>query len=164
MWLGDFVKIKKSVFDRLSSDSYGFMEGVQPTLTVNQLRDLVARDLECLLNSRGRVKYVDQRAYPHASGSVLNFGVRDFSGCLLSSHRDRMAISEDIRQAIQAYEPRLRQVFVDFSIEKVSIGALAFTIRALLVIKEEREMVNFDAVLHPAAAKYQIKNARAVAG
>jgi type VI secretion system protein ImpF len=152
--------IRRSVFDRLLNESSPGVDGVLPTQTVQQLRDVVARDLEWLLNSRVGMAATDLVVGPNVAKSVFFFGVQDFSGSLLSSHKDRECISENISRAIRVYEPRLQQVAVDFSGDIGAIGALSFTIRALLIVREERDVVSFDAVLHPAASKYQVTHSR----
>jgi type VI secretion system protein ImpF len=148
------------VFDRLFSDSRSHLDGLLPTQTIEQLRDAVARDLEWLMNSRSALGMNDRVFGQLVSRSVLLFGVDDFSGLLMSSNQDRQKIARSLASAIETHEPRLRQVTIDFKDTQASVGALGFTIRAMLVVTANREAVSFDAVLQPAVSKYQVTHSQ----
>lgn len=154
------VRIRRSLFDRLLDVPGNMPEGLMQTCSVEQLRDAVARDLEGLLNTRTALDFDETALGAHVSRSVVCFGVRDFVGRVLSSSEDRRHIARSLSHAIETHEPRLQQVNVDFRREQASMGALAFTIRAVLVVRPTREMVSFDAVLHPASSSYRVTQAR----
>ena len=126
------VRIRRSVFDRLLDNNPDMPEGLMQTCTVEQLRDAVARDLESLLNSR----------------AAINFDA------------DRRHISRSLSHAIETHEPRLQAVSVQFHDEQTSQSSLAFTIRAMLVVRPTRETVSFDAVLQPSLSSYRVMQAR----
>ena len=46
------MRIRRSLFDRLLGAHQDVPEGVMPTYSLDQLRNAVAADLECLLNTR----------------------------------------------------------------------------------------------------------------
>jgi type VI secretion system protein ImpF len=156
--MAQLIRVRKSVFDRLLMDASP-QDGVLPVQSVEQLRDTVARDLEWLLNSRVGLLSAGQVFGEHVGRSIVGFGVSDFSNCLMSSYADREYISGSIASSIEAHEPRLRNVRVEFRDMAVSGGALSFVIRAVLVLSEAKELVNFDAVLQPSASKYKVTRA-----
>lgn len=116
----------------------------------------VARDLEALLNSRATIAGDDFDQYPESRRSILNYGLIDFGSFSRSSSVDRDHICRAIAGAIGAHEPRLREVSVSVEQASDGIGALRFTIRALLVMRPSAEPVNFDAVLMPSTQSYRV--------
>lgn len=94
------------LFDRLAAG------GETQSPGKNVLRDSVARDLGRLLNTRSRLTF---EAFGATDGSVIDYGVPDFSERSLRSGDDRDAIAAAIRHAIQLFEPRLKDVTVSFA-------------------------------------------------
>ena len=94
------------LFDRLAAG------GETQSPGKNVLRDSVARDLGRLLNTRSRLTF---EAFGATDGSVIDYGVPDFSERSLRSGGDRDAIAAAIRHAIQLFEPRLTNVTVSFA-------------------------------------------------
>lgn len=157
------LRIRRGLFDRLLATDPDAPEGLIQTCSVEQLRDTVARDLERLLNARSALlsSQADASALGgHAQSSVLCFGVPDFAGRVLASSEDQRFIASSLARAIEAHEPRLKQVAVDFRQDDSSGRSLQFTIRATLVVKPARESVSFDAVLMPSMSRYQVTQAR----
>lgn len=72
------------------------------------LRATVRRELAWLLNTTNLAAVVDLAPYPHIQTSVLNYGVADLSGKSLTR---RLVIqrARDIRDAIRAFEPRIKE-------------------------------------------------------
>jgi type VI secretion system protein ImpF len=75
------------------------------------LRDSVARELSRLLNTRSRL---GSEAFHQADGTVMDYGVPDFSSRSLQSAEDREAIAALVLRAITLYEPRLANATVRF--------------------------------------------------
>jgi type VI secretion system protein ImpF len=94
------------LFDRLAAGSETQLPGTQV------LRESVARDLGRLLNTRSRLTF---DAFHAAEGSVIDYGVPDFSAHSLRSGSDRDAIAAAIQRAIALFEPRLTNVSVSFA-------------------------------------------------
>lgn len=130
------------------------------TCSIEQMRDAVARDLECLLNARSPLDFDAEDLGSHTSRSVLCFGVRDFVGRVMTNSEDRRHISRSLAHAIETHEPRLKQVRVEFHDSQRAQGSLGFTVRAVLVIRPARESVSFDAVLQPSLSRYRVTQAR----
>lgn len=157
------LRIRRGLFDRLLATDPDAPEGLIQTCSVEQLRDTVARDLERLLNARSALLSTDPQwatLGPQARASVMCFGVPDFAGRVLASSEDQRFIANGLARAIEAHEPRLRQVSVDFRQDDAPGRALQFTIRATLVVRPARESVSFDAVLMPSMSRYQVTQAR----
>lgn len=157
------LRIRRGLFDRLLATDPDAPEGLIQTCSVEQLRDTVARDLERLLNARSALLSTQADAAflgGRALSSVLCFGVPDFAGRVLASSEDQRFIASSLAKAIEAHEPRLRQVAVEFRQGDASGRTLQFTIRATLVVRPARENVSFDAVLMPSMSRYQVTQAR----
>lgn len=75
-------------------------------INLNRLRDIVRRDLAWLLNSNNQDSIIDANDFPHATHSVVNYGVRDTSGVFTNENRAE-EIRKSIEQAITRFEPRI---------------------------------------------------------
>ena len=132
-------------------------------MSIEDLKDSVARDLEALLNTRTVIPEDLLKRYPECSGSIVTYGLNDFAGRSLSSHDDRAYICTCLEKAIARHEPRLRNVRASLEIREDAINRLNFAITALLVVSSSQEAVNFDAVLQPSSLHYTISKARRAA-
>ncbi len=123
-------------------------------LTLDQVKDLLARDLEALLNTRAVPRWLDE--HPRAFASVLNYGLPDFADMCLASSEDREAICASLRATIEAHEPRLAGVSATLEPSGGGINRLHFVIQARLRVGAGGETVNFNAVLQPSSLRYSI--------
>jgi type VI secretion system protein ImpF len=141
------------LLDRLMDETG---QGTAARHSVEQLKDLVARDIEALLNTRiaSPDRAFDQ--YPHVRASVLNFGLADFAAMCLTSSEDRAAICASIKAAIEAHEPRLAEVSASLEAEGGGVNRVHFVIHARLRVGPDAETVNFNAVLQPSSLRYSI--------
>ena len=111
-------------------------------LSLEQLKDSVARDLEALLNTRVVFDEVSVKAFPFAARSVAGFGLADFAALSLANVYDRQRICASIEGAISAHEPRLREVRVALELHKKTVNALYFSINAVLFVRPAQEPRN----------------------
>ncbi len=125
-------------------------------MTLEQLKDSVARDLEDLLNTRCALSDELLEAFPECASSIVNYGLIDFAGMCLSSSEDRARICAALKTAIEHHEPRLRNVQAWLERENGSINRVSFAISATLAGLPVTESVNFDAVLQPSSLHYSI--------
>jgi type VI secretion system protein ImpF len=132
-------------------------------MTLEELKDSVARDLEALLNTRTVIPEGLLKRYPECSRSIITYGLNDFAGRSLSSPDDRAYICMCLEKAIARHEPRLRNVKASLEIREDAINRLNFAITALMVVSSSQEPVNFDAVLQPSSLHYTISKARRLA-
>lgn len=123
-------------------------------MTLDQVKDLIARDLEALLNTRAMPRWFD--AHSRARGSVLNYGLADFAGMCLTSSEDREAVCASLKVAIETHEPRLTEVSATLEPSGGSVNRLHIVINARLLVGATGESVNFNAVLQPSSLRYSI--------
>ena len=143
---------RTTLFDRLLPETEKNYQGI----SLQQLRESVASDLEDLLNSR-MAKLNDLiDDFPLAKQSILQFGIIDFVGLSTANPTDRDKICQSIEQSIAAHEPRLRQIKVEMLLDGHNMGALCLSIQAYLNIYPLFEPVIFDALLKPITQQYVI--------
>ncbi|PHV16580.1 type VI secretion system baseplate subunit TssE [Janthinobacterium sp. BJB1] len=147
------------LFDRLM----GAAGGAAARLSLEQLKDAVARDLEALLNTRVALPPGALDAYPECAASIVNYGLIDFAGMCLSSSDDRARICAALKAAIERHEPRLRNVRARLEREAGAINRVGFVISGTLAVQAGGETVNFDAVLQPSSLRYSINRKGAAA-
>jgi len=129
-------------------------------LSLEQIKDHVARDLEALLNTRAALPPQDFDDYPRARASILNYGLVDFAGFCLTSDEDRAAICASLKAAIETHEPRLKDVSASLEAVAGSVNRLSFVIHARLALHGAGDTVNFSAVLQPSSLHYAIKKGK----
>jgi len=143
---------RTTLFNRLLPETEKNYQGI----SLQQLRESVASDLEDLLNSR-MAKLNDLiDDFPLAKQSILQFGIIDFVGLSTANPTDRDKICQSIEQSIAAHEPRLRQIKVEMLLDGHNRGALCLSIQAYLNIYPLFEPVVFDALLKPITQQYVI--------
>lgn len=154
---------KPGLLDRLMDERPEAGTGAAgASFTAEQFKDSVARDLEALLNTRLAFDPAILNAYPEARGSLLHYGLADFAAYCLSSALDRAAVCTSIQDAIEAHEPRLRDVTATLDTAPGSVNRLNFIIHARLASPSASEPVHFNAVLQPSSLHYAVRrNARA---
>ena len=128
-------------------------------LSVEDMKDAVARDLEALLNTRAVLQEDFLSAYPECADSIVSYGMQDFAELSLSSPSDRAYICQCIEKAIACHEPRLRNVKASLEMRHGAVNRLDFSITGVLVASASQESVNFDAVLQPSTLSYSISKA-----
>lgn len=149
------------IFDKLFDDaSEGLSPSVLRQMSIEEMKAVVARDLEALLNTRIMLDDEQLKAFPECERSVATYGLNDFAGLSLVSHYDRVYICKSLQNAIARHETRLRQVAVQLvGADKASNSALCFGISALLILPNMQEPVSFDAMLHPGTLQYSVTKA-----
>lgn len=159
------AKYSPTLLDRLSDDAPREPAERHPLrlLTVEELKESVARDLEALLNSRWACNEDAFRRYPETLRSAASYGMSDFVGLSLANPADRNHICRSLERAIAIHERRLRQVRVALELESGSVNRLRFAINALLVVHPSAEPVFFDALLQPSTLQYSVSKARRLA-
>ena len=101
-------------------------------IDMRQLRDIIRRDLSWLMNTSNAGHLVDAETHPHASASVLNFGLNEVSGQFSTEERVRR-IRASITRAIETFEPRLKHGTLEVvarPVTKSGEAILVFDIRA----------------------------------
>ncbi|MEW8682388.1 MAG: type VI secretion system baseplate subunit TssE [Candidatus Thiodiazotropha endolucinida] len=101
-------QLQPSLLDRLTDDEPGKTRESQDKriISMRRLRQMVMRDLAWLLNTTNLSTTEDLTAYPEVEHSVLNYGLTELSGHLVT-RMDLARLERLVRQAIQDYEPRI---------------------------------------------------------
>ena len=143
---------RSTLFDRILPENEQNYQGI----SLQELRESIASDLEDLLNSRmAKLDHVIDD-FPLVKHSILQFGIIDFLGLSTANPMDRDKICQSIQQSIAAQEPRLRQIKVEMLLDDHNMGALCLSIHAYLNIYPLFEPVVFDALLKPTTQQYVI--------
>lgn len=147
----------------LTGNKHTFSNDIVTRLSMEELKDSVARDLEALLNTRKVIADDLFRLYPECSKSIVTYGLNDFAGLSLASTDDRAYICRSLEKTIARHEPRLQNVQASLEVQEGSINKLNFAISAFLVVHPAQEPVSFDAVLQPSSLHYSISKTRRTA-
>lgn len=101
-------RLQPSLLDRLTDKARDTQSESRDrrTLSMNQLRQAVLRDLAWLLNTGHLETIEDLDAYPFVKDSVLNFGLPDISGVSAAS-ADTASLEKAVKEAIVKFEPRI---------------------------------------------------------
>lgn len=144
---------RSTLFERLlpADDQY-----TAQGLSIQELRQSIAHDLEDLLNNRMTHLNQTEEHYPGVKNSILQFGIIDFVGLSTANPTDRDKICRSIEQSISAHEPRLKQVKVEMLLNENNMSSLYLSISAYLNISPLYEVVMFDALLKPTTQQYVI--------
>lgn len=131
------------LFDRLASAPSAHARDAHLE-TMASLQDSIGRELRQLFNTRSPLSVAD---YAQGSGTVLEYGIPDFSALSAQNTADLQQLAAALRLAVQRYEPRLSDVSVQVSatpnrheVALVRIGAQA---RAGLALRR----VDFEMLL-----------------
>lgn len=131
------------LFDRLASAPSEHARAAHLE-TMESLQDSIGRELRRLFNTRSPLSAAE---YAQGNGTVLEYGIPDFSALSAQNAADLQQLSATLRQAVQRYEPRLSDVTVQVSatpnrheVALVRIGAQA---RAGLALRR----VDFEMLL-----------------
>ncbi len=149
------------LFDRLMDVPVrGATSGTVAQMSMEDLKDAVARDLEALLNTRTVIDEPLMKLFPECATSLVTYGLPDFAGLSLSSHDDRAHICACLVLAIERHEPRLKEVSASLDVREDAINSITFSISATLTLSADQEAVSFDANLQPSSLHYTISKAR----
>lgn len=102
-------RLQPSLLDRLTDHAPNQKRETyeQQSLTMQQLRQAVLRDLGWLLNTTNLEAVTDISGFPGAIKSTLNYGIPGFAGMIEGNmHTD--SLEQKLAEAIIAYEPRIR--------------------------------------------------------
>lgn len=145
----DQRRVRASVLDRLIDEEPGGQPERPPfrAQTRAEYGRSIQRDLYWLLNTRNTAR-VHGEAAPEGR-SVLEFGLPDFTHYGPGSWDDRQRLARQIRETIDAFEPRLKVRRVMVEPMEGQHRALVAYIEALLLGDAVPEPVSFRLVLNP---------------
>ena len=149
------IRITPSVLDRLLDD--GTVEPLGESHRVGELKRVVGRDLEALLNTRREVLDEIPGEFAETGHSLLVYGLPDFSALNLASTQDRNQVRRTLEEVIATFEPRLERVRVSMEEPRPFDRGLHFRIDAVLRVEPAPEPVTFDAVLQLTTQQYAVE-------
>lgn len=146
-----------SILDRLLDDEpkNSTDSGDAKRVNIFLFKAALARDLECLLNSRCIDIDALIEQYPLAKNSVIGYGIQDLSSLSLLDPEHRALLRDQIRKTIERFEPRLNRIRVTLETTQDSERKLRFRVDAILRIHPARPPVSFDAWLHLSSSQYK---------
>jgi type VI secretion system protein ImpF len=115
-----------TIFDRLTNHSAAGLPALtigRSELNLTSLKESIINNLSGLLNTTHLEASRDLSRWKHIQSSVLNYGVPEINGALLSSV-DAVEIERRMKQAIARFEPRLirESVGVQIIADKSKMG------------------------------------------
>lgn len=125
---------------------------------IRQKKEQLQRDLQNLLNTRWLCVEVPDE-FDELATSLVRYGIPDFTGANAASVRNREDFLDLIRESIERFEPRLRNVhleLMDPGDEPVS-RELRFYIYAVFVTDVDSEEVEFISTMEPASGTFSVK-------
>ena len=144
------------IFDRLVDLAPGSPRDDKQHRTLDRhgLHDSVRRELLRLLNTRlnSPTEPTDGR-----ERTVLDYGIPDFSPMSAVNAEDRAQMAGVIERAIEAFEPRLTGVRVEFQAVPGNDRAVTGWIEASLLVGEVPEPVSFRTVFHSEAVEVEVE-------
>ncbi|GAA0358886.1 type VI secretion system baseplate subunit TssE [Bowmanella denitrificans] len=99
-------------------------------INARKLREVVIRDLAWLLNTVNLDAVMDLTDFPNVSKSVVNFGVPELTGSIISQ-LDAASLEKKLQRIILCYEPRILPNTLKIKVKKtdqMSRNALRFEI------------------------------------
>lgn len=154
--------LEPSLLEKLFDDApkSASAANVFKSVSLEQYKESIARDLEGLLNARAAFTEEGLVSFPECKQSLMTYGMTDFSSMSLANAYDRAAICRSLEQAVARHESRLRNVSVKLEVGSQFGGGLHFTIHAVLDLEPAREPVSFDAMLQPSTLQYSVSRMR----
>ena len=149
------VEVRAPLFERLVDLDPRSQREVRPKRTLDRagLKASVRRELLRLFNSRCPLP---ARLLADREKTVIDYGIPDFSTFFPRNHDDRVRLAAALRRAVEAFEPRLRQVSVTLEPSADHL-ALSGRIEGVLVVDEVAEPVSFPTVFQSESGEVEIR-------
>ncbi|HEY0928785.1 MAG TPA: type VI secretion system baseplate subunit TssE [Gemmatimonas sp.] len=141
--------VQPSLLDRLIDESP--LDGADAPKTHEEsarlFRISVQRDVELLLNTRRSIVPVDSM-FREVRHSVHEFGLPDTTGISPGTPEGRQRLTDDVRDTILRFEPRLANVVVKLGeSDRIKTPQVRFVVSATLRMDPTPEQIVFDTVL-----------------
>jgi type VI secretion system protein ImpF len=154
----DKINVKASVLDRLVDyePAISHESAQHRILNIRQIKTLVIRDLENLLNTRRQISHVSI-SYRQVHNSVFMYGLDDFTAENPKNPSVRRKLRQDVEKAIAKFEPRLKNVTVRLEDDIEKGRNLRFRINGVLIVEPEIEPVALDTYFDTNRGEYVIQ-------
>ena len=149
-----------TLFDRLRDDHPHQLTDVaeKRLCSLSDYKAGIVRDLEILVNTRQCLINLDSIQYPCLSGSLLEYGMPDFTTRGVLNPEDRQLVQAQLERAITIGDGRFKEVRVRLLEQKIGHRMLTFRVDASLRIHDAKRKVTFDAVLEVNTQEYKVQN------
>ena len=118
----------------------------------------IVRDLEILVNTRQSLVANELDGFVNLSGSILDYGMPDFTSRSVLDPKDRLLIQRQLEKAITVGDRRFRSVKVQLLAQQTGQRMLTFRVDAVLRLQDITRQVSFDAVLQVNTQEYKVQN------
>ncbi|MDB6141976.1 MAG: type secretion protein [Pseudomonas sp.] len=149
-----------TLFDRLQDDfPHQATEAASRRMcSLGEYKASIVRDLEILVNTRQCLVANDVELFPDLKGSILEYGMPDFTSKGVLNPEDRLLVQGQLEHAINVGDRRFREVKVKLLNQQAGHRMLTFRVEALLRIHDATRQVSFDAVLQVNTQEYKVQN------
>ena len=150
--------VRPSLWDRLTDEEprVSADRAITREESAQAFRRGVQRDVEALLNTRRTIVGVTPDL-SELRRSVHEYGLPDTTGTAVGTAEGRQRLTDDIRDALQRFEPRLMNVRVHLTeSSQLRTPQVRFTIEATLKMDPSPEQVFFDTVLEISSGTYDV--------
>ena len=124
-------------------------------VNINQIKTAVIRDLEQLLNTKRQI-FEAPPAYREVNNSLFVYGLQDYTALNPRSKSVRNQLRQDIEKSIARFEPRIKNLTVQFEMPDQKERNLRFRITGMLVIEPAQEPIAFDTYFDVSRGEYRI--------
>jgi type VI secretion system protein ImpF len=117
-----------------------------PSEALREMKGIVRRDLETLLNTRNAFDDLPG-TFVEANQSILTYGLPDLSTFAVASVQDQHQLRRAVEAAIARFEPRLGGVSVTVVTGSTGPRSLSLRVNARLLVDPAPEPVSFEVVM-----------------
>ncbi|VVM55606.1 type VI secretion system baseplate subunit TssE [Pseudomonas fluorescens] len=153
-------KLLPSLLDRLLDDRphQSSEASSQRLCSLADYKASIVRDLEILVNTRQSLVANELEGFLNLSGSILDYGMPDFTSRSVLDPKDRLLIQRQLEKAISVGDRRFRSVKVQLLAQQTGQRMLTFRVDAVLRLQDVTRQVSFDAVLQVNTQEYKVQN------
>ena len=153
-------RLLPSLLDRLLDDRphQSAEPGSLRAFSLAQYKASIVRDLEVLVNTRQSLVAEELDGFPQLAGTILEYGLPDFTSRSVLDPHDRRVIQRQLERAITTGDRRFRHVRVQLLAQQESHRMLTFRVDAVLRLQDISRQVSFDAVLQVNTQEYTVQN------
>ncbi|WP_439869676.1 type VI secretion system baseplate subunit TssE [Pseudomonas syringae] len=153
-------KLLPSLLDRLLDDRpHQSVESLSQRLSsLADYKASIVRDLEILVNTRQSLVAGELEGFANLSGTILDYGMPDFTSRSVLDPQDRLLIQRQLEKAISVGDRRFRSVKVQLLAQQTGQRMLTFRVDAVLRLQDISRQVSFDAVLQVNTQEYKVQN------
>ena len=153
-------KLLPSLLDRLLDDRphQSTESSSQRLCSLADYKASIVRDLEILVNTRQSLVAGELEGFANLSGTILDYGMPDFTSRSVLDPQDRLLIQRQLEKAISVGDRRFRSVKVQLLAQQTGQRMLTFRVDAVLRLQDISRQVSFDAVLQVNTQEYKVQN------